>query len=414
VSGAARADEPPYAALDVFARVLTQIGDTYVEPVAQRELVYHALDGMAGALDAHSRFLDPEALRVLREEAEGQFIGIGAQMRQDTCGLRVSDVVEDGPAQRAGILPGDCLVTVDGVRLADLPLEAAFATVRGREGEAVSLGVAREGVTRLLPVLRTRLVEATVESDTLAPGWVYARIRQFRRGAAAELAAQVNRASSSAPVQGIILDLRGNPGGRLDEAVATADLFLGAGRIVSTQGRGPGADEVYDATAAKTDWAWPVVVLVDDQSASAAEILAGALQDHGRALLVGAPTYGKGSVQSIFEYEDGSALKLTIARYHLPSGRPIEDHRGLVPDALASEPSTWGPLAKLRAQIRAAGGLTAKERSELLAQVDRVPGGEDVAAVDFTGTLETRLTRDKALGLAWRLLREPPPPKARP
>ena len=414
VSGAARADEPPYAALDIFARVLTQIREAYVEPVSQRELVYHALTGMSGALDAHSRFLDPQALRQLREEAEGQFVGIGAQMRQDSCGLRVTGVLENGPAERAGILTGDCLATVDGTPLANLPLDAAVATVRGLEGQAVSLGVARDGVTRVLPVLRTRLVDATVESALLAPGWAYVRIRQFREGAAAELTAQVGRLGAGTPIRGAIVDLRGNPGGRLDEAVATADLFLREGRIVSTHGRGPAADEVHDATASRTDWDWPVVVLIDGQSASAAEILAGSLQEHGRARLVGAPSYGKGSVQSVFEYEDGSALKLTIARYYLPSGRPIEDRRGLLPDVPAPPANAAGPVASLRARLDRTTSLPSEERAAMLALVDRIPAEPEAQNIDFSGPIEARLAHDPALMLAWRFLREPPTPPTTP
>lgn len=406
VSGAVLAAEQPYAALDVFARVLTQITDAYVEPIAQRDLVYHALDGMDNALDAHSRFLDPESFRRLREESDGQFVGIGAQMRQEPCGLGVTAVLANGPAERAGIAAGDCIVNVDGIPLADLPLDAALATVRGQEGAAVTLGVARNGVTHPVAVLRSRLVEASVNSALFAPGWAYLRIRQFRQGAAADLAAQVSALGAGTPIRGAVLDLRDNPGGRLDEAIATVDLFLRDGRIVSTRGRSAQPDDVHDATASKGDWDWPVIVLIDAQSASAAEIVAGALQDRARARLVGEPSYGKGSVQSVFEYEDGSALKLTIARYYLPSGRPIEDHRGLVPDVRAPSPSTPGAAQLLRERLTATSGLAPSERDALLALVDRLPAEPQRLPVDFTGALEARLGRDPALATAWKLLRE--------
>ncbi|MDP2306391.1 MAG: S41 family peptidase [Pseudomonadota bacterium] len=406
VSGAVQAAEQPYAALDVFARVLTQITDAYVEPISQRDLVYHALDGMDNALDAHSRFLDPEALRRLREESDGQFVGIGAQMRQEACGLGVTAVLANGPAERAGIAAGDCIVRVDGAPLADLPLDAALATVRGQEGAAVTLDVSRNGVTHPIAVLRSRLVEASVTSASFAPGWAYLRIRQFRQGTAADLAAQVSALGASTPIRGAVLDLRDNPGGRLDEAIATVDLFLRDGRIVSTRGRSAEPDEIHDATESRGDWDWPVVVLIDGQSASAAEIVAGALQDRARARLVGEPSYGKGSVQSVFEYEDGSALKLTIARYHLPSGRPIEDHRGLVPDVRAPAPSAPGAAQLLREQLSTASGLAAAERDELLALADRIPAEPQRQPIDFTGTLEARLSRDPALALGWKLLHE--------
>lgn len=406
VSGAVLAAEQPYAALDVFARVLTQITDAYVEPISQRDLVYHALDGMDNALDAHSRFLDPESFRRLREESDGQFVGIGAQMRQEACGLGVTAVLPNGPAERAGIAAGDCIVSVDAIPLADLPLDAALATVRGQEGAGVTLGVSRDGVTHPIAVLRSRLVEASVNGALFAPGWAYLRIRQFRQGAAADLAAQVWALGATTPIRGAVLDLRDNPGGRLDEAIATVDLFLRDGRIVSTRGRSAQPDEIHDATGSRTDWDWPVIVLIDGQSASAAEIVAGALQDRARARLVGEASYGKGSVQSVFEYEDGSALKLTIARYHLPSGRPIEDHRGLVPDVRAPAPSTPGAAELLRDELSAARGLAPAERDKLLALADRLPTEPQRQPIDFTGTLEARLQRDPALALGWQLLRE--------
>jgi carboxyl-terminal processing protease len=406
VSGAVRAAEQPYAALDVFARVLTQITDAYVEPIPQRDLVYHALDGMDNALDAHSRFLDPESFRRLREESDGQFVGIGAQMRQEPCGLGVTAVLTHGPAERAGIAAGDCIVSVDGVPLADLPLDAALATVRGLEGAAVTLDVLRGGVTRPIAVLRSRLVEASVNSALFAPGWAYLRIRQFRQGTAADLAAQVAALGATTPIRGAVLDLRDNPGGRLDEAIATTDLFLRDGRIVSTRGRSAQPDDVHDATPSRSDWDWPLIVLIDGQSASAAEIVAGALQDRQRARLVGEPSYGKGSVQSVFEYEDGSALKLTIARYYLPSGRPIADHRGLLPDVPAPAPSAPGAAQLLRERLVTVNGLAPTERDQLLALADRIPAEPQRVPIDFAGTLEVRLGRDPALAQAWKLLRE--------
>ncbi len=407
VSGAVRAGEGPYAALDVFARVVTQIGETYVDPLPQRDLIYRALDGLDDALDAHSRFLDPDSFRRLREEAEGQFVGIGAQLREDPCGLRVTGVLEDGPAERAGIVPGDCLVTLDGTPLAGLPLDDALARVRGEEGEAVTLGVARDGVVRPIPVLRTRLVEASVEGDLFAPGLAWLRIRQFRAGTAADLAAEVAELGASTPIRGAVLDLRENPGGRLDEAVATADLFLRDGRIVSTRGRAASQpDEAHDATSSKGDWEWPVVVLVDGQSASAAEIVAGALQDRGRARLVGSPTYGKGSVQTVYEYEDGSALKLTIARYYLPSGRRIEDHRGLAPDVLVLPASVPGPAELLRSRIAVLEEVPEARRAELMDLVDRLPAERVPAPVEREGPLTERLSKDPQLAAAWKTLRE--------
>jgi carboxyl-terminal processing protease len=408
VSGAVlagdRRSEGAYAALDIFARVLTQIGDSYVEPIPQRDLVYKALDGMDNALDPHSLFLTPEAFHRLREESEGQFVGIGAQMHDDPHGLRITGVLKDGPAARAGLVAGDTIVTVDNTPIAGMELEAALSLVRGQEGDAVTLGIERDGVTRAVPVLRTRLLEASVDAEALAPGFAYLRVRQFREGVAADLQARVNTLGATHPVRGAVLDLRSNPGGRLDEAVATADLFLHDGRIVSTRGRGAHPDETYDATPSHTDWDWPVVILVDGQSASAAEIVAGALQDRGRARLFGERTYGKGSVQSVFEYEDGSALKLTIARYYLPSGHTIADRRGLEPDVAVAPPSLPGPALLLRQRLTTLPSLSEADRAGLLELVDRLPQDATPQPVDFSGTIADRLVGDHALAAAWAAL----------
>jgi carboxyl-terminal processing protease len=410
VSGAVLAAEPraegPYAALDLFARVLTQIGESYVEPVSQRDLVYHALAGMDDALDAHSLFLPPDAFRRMREESDGQFVGIGATMHDDPRGLRITGVLRDGPAAHAGLLAGDTILSVDETPLAGMELEAALSLVRGREGEAVTLGIERDGAPRSVPVLRTRLLEASVEGDLLAPGWAYLRVRQFRDGVAADLASHVAALSATTPIRGAVLDLRSNPGGRLDQAVATVDLFLHDGRIVSTRGRSAHLDETYDATPARTDWDWPLVVLVDGQSASAAEIVAGALQDRKRARLFGERSYGKGSVQSVFEYEDGSALKLTIARYYLPSGRPIEDRHGLVPDVVVGPPTTPGATAELRARLENQPGLPDADRASLLELVDRIPQVPVVQPIDFTQPAGARLAQDPALAAAFEALKK--------
>ena len=406
VHGAARAAESPYAALDLFAQVLTQIRDHYVDPIPQRDLVYRALDGVGNALDPHSQFLTPDALARLREESEGQFVGIGAQMRAEVCGLLVTGVLDGGPADRAGIAPGDCLVSADGTSLGNLGFDDALALVRGQDGEAVTLGVSRGAATRMVPVLRTRLLEASVDGEALGGGTLYLRVRQFRPGTAADLAAKVAELAGGGPVKGAVLDLRENPGGRVDEAVAMVDLFLSNGPIVSTHGRGIQADEHYDATSSRGDWEWPVVVLVDGQTASAAEIVAGALQDRGRARLIGEPTYGKGSVQSVFEYPDGSALKLTVARYHLPSGRVIQDRHGLQPDVAVAAASVPGPRDQLRRQLETVAGLSETDRAALVALTERIPSDRTRVVPDRRAPFAERLSQDPILAAGVALIRK--------
>lgn len=397
---AAGGREAPYAALDLFARVLTQVDESYVEAVPQREIVYKALEGADNALDTHSVFLNPDAYRRMRDESEGQYVGIGAQTREDPRGLRVLSVVRDGPAARAGIAAEDLIVTVEGTRLAGMNVDEATELVRGREGEAVTLGVERGAAVRAVPLLRTRVLEASAETELLDSGIAYLRVRQFREGTAAALAAGV--AGMPGTIRGGILDLRSNPGGRLDEAVATSDLFVRAGRIVSTRGRRPGGEEVWDATDQRGDWDWPLIVLVNGESASAAEIVTGALQDLHRAKILGERTYGKGSVQSVFEYEDGSALKLTIARYYLPSGRAIEDRAGIAPDETVLLSPAEGPVDRLR---KAVGELpSAADRARLGMLLDQIPAEPVSRATSFAGTAAERLSTDPQLKAAYLAL----------
>lgn len=348
VMGSARASNP-YVGLDVFARVLTQIRDSYVDPVPQEALVYRALDGMDAALDPHSMFMDPGVWKRIRADASGEYVGIGAATVTEPCGLRITTIVKGGPGDRAGIRSGDCIVAVDGNSIAGLNTDEASARVHGREDEAVLLTLSRGTEQLRIPVLRARVVEAAVETLAIEGGFLYIRLASFRDHVTDEVVAGVAAAGA---VKGIVMDLRGNPGGRLDQAVSLVDHFLASGRIVSTRGRTDG-EHVYDAHAESTDWTWPVVVLIDGGSASAAEIVAGALQDSGRAALVGERSYGKGSVQSVFEYEDGSALKLTIARYYLPKGESIGDRVGIAPDvavAMGSAASIDGSLVERAAK----------------------------------------------------------------
>lgn len=328
VAASAMAAGNPYAGLDTFARVLSHVQSWYVEPTDQETLVHRALEGMIASLDPHSRFLDPAAYRRVREDAAGEYVGIGATTASEPCGFRVVGLVPGGPAERAGVVLGDCIVAIDETRLAGLGVDAASERVRGREGEAAVLVLARGAEELRIPVLRARVVEPSTEVGMVPPGVAYLRLHSFGDHAAEELAAGVRGLGA---VRAAVLDLRGNPGGRIDEAVRVADLFLGEGPAMSTRGRADGA-KTYTTRDDAGDWTWPLAVLVDGGSASSTEILAGVLRDRGRAKLVGAPTFGKGSVQSIFGFEDGSALKLTVSRYTLPAGEAIADGQGLRPD----------------------------------------------------------------------------------
>lgn len=342
------ASASPYIGLDVYARVLARIEESYVAPVDQQALVWASLRGMAASLDPHSEFFPPAAWARLEAEAGGTYVGAGVTTEDAPCGRRVTQLVADGPAALADVTVGDCIVAVDGAALAG----RGDALLRGVDGQAVrwivtSVPTPGRPARREVALLYRPVRAPSVTTSEPAPGVVCLHLTRFDGTTAAEVAAALTRRHATGPIAAILLDLRDNPGGRLDQAVATVDLFLTEGPIVTTTGRGPGATHAWIATASADDEAGPLRVLVNAASASAAEVVAGALQDRGRARLVGAPTYGKGTVQSLFHFEDGSALKLTDARYTLPSGRGLADRSGLVPDVPAPEDPLAAALADL-------------------------------------------------------------------
>jgi len=328
-----------YPAFERFARVVADVEAHFEREVSASALVEAALNGLAGALDEHSAYYDAATWRAIRDREAGLLVGVGVATEARACGLSVTRVEPYGPAERAGIVVGECIQSVDG-------LPATAPALEGPEGTALRLGLVDGSRPREVAVLRGRARPPAVEARAIGNDLVHVRVRHLADPVARPLADAV-AARKRAPA-GMVLDLRGNPGGRVEEAAALVDLFVQSGVIVSTRRRA-GGDDVLQARASADDWSFPVVVLVDGETASAAEIVAGALRDLGRAQLAGARTYGKGSVQRLFAYEDGAALKLTVGRYYLPSGTPILDHQGLEPDVLV-EPRA-GADAALEAGI---------------------------------------------------------------
>ncbi len=327
----------PYANLGIFARALSQIEAVYVEQPDQDELVYGAIRGMVSTLDPHSTFMDPEEYRILTNDTQGRFGGIGVEIDVRDGWLTVHGVFEGGPADRAGMQPGDRFLTIGGRRARDLPISDSVRIMRGEPGTSVPVSIRREGeeeairLTLTREIIRVDAVEARILPDRI----LHLQLKAFQGTTTQELRealdAAVERTASAGGLRGVLLDMRRNPGGLLDEAVRVSDEFLRSGVIVSTRGRGGRLLSEADAHRAGTRPDWPMVVLVDNYTASAAEIVAGALRDHGRAIVVGSRTWGKGSVQNIIELPDGSAMKLTVARYYTPSGRSIQAE-GIEPD----------------------------------------------------------------------------------
>jgi carboxyl-terminal processing protease len=349
----APARRSPFEPLTIFARALAYIELSYIEPVDQKSLVYGAIQGLADSLDPHSVFLDPEEYEILKSDAEGRFAGVGVEVSTRDGWLTILSVFEGGPAAKVGLQPGDRFLSIEGEDARDVRLYDAVRRIRGEPGTTVDVTVRREGQEKALERTLTRafIDIDPIESELLGDGLVYVRIKAFQDGTARLLSDALDDAvvkrRKRGGTTGLLLDLRDNGGGLLHEAVWVTDELLASGVIVSTRGRGGEKISEYSARRAGTRPKWPIVVLINENTASASEIVAGALRDHGRAVLVGVRTFGKGSVQNVFELPGGSALKLTTYRYYTPSGRSIQAE-GIHPDLVAEEPRAEGDPEPMR------------------------------------------------------------------
>jgi carboxyl-terminal processing protease len=328
--------DPTIASAALVAEVIERVRREYVDSVDDRQIVESAIRGIVSDLDQHSTFLDAEDYEEIRISTTGNYTGVGLDVNLEGGMVTVVNPIEGAPAQRAGILPGDIVVAVNDIPVDALDVEASVARMRGAPGTPVVLDVLRAGSSASLrfSLLRTEVHVKTVLSEYLGNGLGYVRLTSFAESTPADLelaARALTVAAGRDELLGLVLDLRSNPGGLLDAAVEVADEFLADGVIVSGTGRIRQAQFEQIAAAGDSLEGVPVVVLVNKASASASEIVAGALQDHGRARLVGETTYGKGSVQTVMPLGDGLAIKLTTSRYLTPSGRSINGS-GIEPD----------------------------------------------------------------------------------
>ncbi|MCC5886898.1 MAG: S41 family peptidase [Gammaproteobacteria bacterium] len=325
----------PLEELRAFAEVLDRIRSAYVEEVDDRTLFENAIEGMLSRLDPHSSYLNEEAYRSLQEATSGEFGGVGLEVDHEDGLVRVVAPMDGTPAERAGLLPGDLIIRIDDRPVRDMTLSEAVNAMRGEVGSVVELSVRRPGTVELmeLSLVRSRIEVPSVSASMLEPGFGYLRVAQFQNRTGNDLRRELARLQDEAEggLRGLILDLRNNPGGVLQASVAVADTFLASGRIVYTEGRLPSAQVSYSANGEDLGAGVPLIVLINEGSASAAEIVAGALQDHRRAVVLGTPSFGKGSVQTILPLSDERAIKLTTALYFTPGGRSIQAH-GIVPD----------------------------------------------------------------------------------
>ncbi|WP_435103095.1 S41 family peptidase [Arhodomonas sp. AD133] len=336
----APAQEVPLEELRTFTEVFSRIQDGYVESIGDRELIENAIRGMLSGLDPHSSYLDPQEYDDLQAGTSGEFGGLGIEVGMENGFVKVIAPIDDTPADRAGVQAGDLIIRIDGQPVKGMSLNEAVTLMRGEPGSKITLTVVRDGREQPFDLMLERAViqVESVKTRMLAPGFAYLRISQFQQRTGEDVLEAVDRLKREADndLQGMVLDLRNNPGGVLNAAVEVADAFITNGRIVSTRGRLERAEMSFSATPNDALGGAPLVVLVNGGSASASEIVAGALQDQGRAVVMGRKTFGKGSVQTILPLQDGAAIKLTTARYYTPDGRSIQAE-GIVPDVPVAE-----------------------------------------------------------------------------
>jgi carboxyl-terminal processing protease len=367
----------------LFAEVMERVKQDYVQPVDDAELLDSAIRGMVSGLDAHSEFLDEEEYRDIRISTSGHYSGVGIEVTTEDSELKVIAPIDDTPAQRAGIRSGDTILSVDGVAVDPDRLHETIQRMRGRPGTRVSLTVER--ITEAEPLLfnmrRESIQVASVRHELLDPTYGYIRVSQFNETTPEELRRAIDRMTEDVQkrhgtmLTGLVIDLRNNPGGILDSAVDVADLFLDAGVIVTADGRTPESRFTRRARRGDILDGASIVVLVNEGSASASEIVAGALQDHRRALIVGTATFGKGLVQTVMPLSEGRALKLTTSRYYTPSGDSIHQ-KGISPDVF----------------VESSGNFPAPGMSSAVDRERDVQLGEAVERLRSLGVMHSKVT----------------------
>ena len=337
LAAAASAPDAKYEDLRRFSQVLDLVERNYVKDVSRADLINGALKGMLSALDPHSTFMTPEEYKEMHENTAGEFFGVGIEMTLENGQVTVLTPIDDTPAFRAGVQPGDLILSINGQPTQELSLSEVASRIRGPKGTEVELTLLRTNskTPHTVRIVRDAIPLVSVKSRKLEDGYYWVRLSRFAEPTSDELRkalAQAVKDSKKGGLRGIVLDLRNNPGGLLDQAVEVSDMFLSSGDIVSIKGRDNAMQRVYTARQQPDDMAdVPLVVLINAGSASASEIVAGALRDHKRALIVGERSFGKGSVQNLIPLMDKSGLKLTVALYYTPNGSSIQAE-GIVPD----------------------------------------------------------------------------------
>ncbi|HKM64556.1 MAG TPA: S41 family peptidase [Acidisphaera sp.] len=375
-----------YRLLTLFGDVFERVRGEYVEPVNDRDLIENAINGMLTGLDPHSNYMNARAFRDMQVQTRGEFGGLGIEVTQDNGYIKVISPIDDTPASRAGVKAGDLIVALDGKTVQGLTLNEAVDRMRGPPNSRIALTIRREGSDKPLELTMQReIIHIQVVKDHLEQGDIaYIRLTSFNEETDSGLKAALRRLkqASGDKLRAIVLDLRNNPGGLLDQAVAVSDDFLSQGEIVSTRARHPEDSQRWNAKGNDIADGLPIVLLINNGSASASEIVAGALQDHHRAVVVGTRSFGKGSVQTVIPLPGNGAMRLTTARYYTPSGRSIQG-LGISPDVKVEESRTdtphFGPEreADLNHTLTNQGGTTQQPpppRTDLPPIVKDIPG----------------------------------------
>jgi carboxyl-terminal processing protease len=381
--------EERYQELQLFAKVLNLVQQYYVEEVDTKKLIYGGIKGMLRELDPHTNFLPPDIYKEFESETSGEFGGIGIEITVQNGILTVISPIEDTPAWKAGIKAGDKIVDIDGESTKGFSLAEAATRMKGKKGSKIKMGIFREGFDRPKDFVIERGVVKikSVKYTDLDEGYAYIRLTSFIENSYNDMVKALEAHKKKYKViRGLVLDLRRNPGGLLDQATQISDLYLDEGTIVTTMGRNKREKEVVYAKRAGTLENFPLILLIDEYSASASEILAGALQDNKRALIMGHKSFGKGSVQSVVKLGDGSGLKLTVGRYYTPSGRSIQAE-GIVPDI---------ELEDFSAEVLSQARNHHEIRREKDMQGHLVNSGDDDDEQDATNTFKPNSASKKA------------------
>jgi carboxyl-terminal processing protease len=326
----------PLKDLQLFALIFDQIRRSYVDPISDQELLENAIKGMLQELDPHSSFLNDSSFASLQETTQGHFSGVGIEIGIENNYIKVITPIDETPAQKAGVEAGDIIIKLDGKSIRGFSISQAAKLMRGVKGSPITFTIIRQGLENPfdITIIRDQIKTRSVRSKVIDDYFGYIRISQFQSNTGSDFVDQINKLKKQNKLlKGFVLDLRNNPGGVLQASVDVVDALIEAGTIVSTKGRLENNDQLFSATTGDISEGLPFVVLINGGSASAAEIVAGALQDHSRAIIMGTRSFGKGSVQTIFPVDENKGIKLTTARYYTPSGHSIQA-QGIEPDVI--------------------------------------------------------------------------------